>query len=397
MNLRRPRRRRLLLLSTVTLMLSLLAAAIGGTTAAATSHVCVSSFSTSAELAALHFPAITDLVQSIASIIVSPNGAAEPGGDSPEAWPLAALRDAAQGNGTRIWAGLRASPDPATFLAGGTAHVDAAAQRAVQLVAAAGYDGLQIDLEGLRPSSRAAYEGFLASLQRYAAPHNLRLSATVYALKLLGRQAHQSSAYNITRMAQLMTSVFIMGYDLSWLGTPPGTGWKSAGPCAPLDALAQAVEVAVGRTTSDRLVLGLPLYGRLYGCDGAPGAAFRGNCSCAHHNFKKKSVDILAGVVTSTANRAGCTSGWDDASATPFWECARGSGIVAAPNPGGRQQGWYENAKSITAKLNLAAQHNLGGAGFWTGTSANFGSGAAIDRHIWEAIEEFVSVGAPSL
>ncbi len=359
--------------------------------AAATSHVCVSSFSTPAELAALHFPAITDLVQSIAPVVVTPDGAAAPGGDSPKAWPLAALRDAAHGHGTRMWAGLRASPDPATFLAGGAAHVDAAAQRAVQLVVAAGYDGLQVDLEGLRPSSQAAFERFLASLQRYAGPHRLRLSATIYALKLLGRQARQPSAYNLTRMAQLTTSVFIMGYDLSWLGTPAGTGWKSAGPCAPLDALAQAVEVAVGRTAPDRLVLGLPLYGRLYGCDGPPGTAFRGNCSCAEHDFKKKSVDILEGVMMS--NRAGCTGGWDDAAATPFWECASGSGIVGAPSPGGRQQGWYENDQSVTAKLNLAAKHGLGGVGFWTGTSANFGSGAAFDRQIWEAVEEFVSVG----
>ena len=104
------------------------------------------------------------------------------------------------------------------------------------------------------------------------------------------------------------------------------------------------------------------MYGDLYTCDGTSVPAF-GNCSTTVKK-KKKSVDILAAAATGD----GCTTGFNTDAASPFFDCQHGANIPGSGGQGVRQQGWYENLRSITAKLGLANQRRLGGIGLWTGS-----------------------------
>ena len=98
---------------------------------------------------------------------------------------------------------------------------------AARLVVAAGYDGMQLDWEGLQMESKTGLESFVAfcraalrqaaiSAGRSNMPH---LSVTVYMPKLVSRDA---TTYNVSKLAQLADSVFVMGYDLQPLGVPMG-------------------------------------------------------------------------------------------------------------------------------------------------------------------------------
>ena len=347
------------------------------------SHFCVDKFQTAEDWANFRWDAVTDLGQATNTLQVSASGAVRP--EDAAAWPMRDLIAAAHGNSTRITATLHpaSKADAAAFLSQPSPTLSATAATAAQLVVAAGYDGMQLDWEGLQPQSKRGLESFVglcrAALRRAAtaagraAPH---LSVTVYMPKLVSRDA---TTYNVSELSRLADSVFVMGYDLQPLGVPMGQGWRSAGANSPINVLELGLRNALGMGASpESLVLGLPFYGRLYFCDGA-GAASGGAipaCRCAEKNFKKKTVDLL----TAAASR--CTSGFDEASASPWLDCPHGSGIAGVPANATtqHQQAWYESLASMAKKLALVESYGLAGVGVWTahGIAPTSTEGAAV-------------------
>ena len=208
-----------------------------------------------------------------------------------------------------------------------------------------------------------------------------KLLVTVYAPQLLN--AMKRSAYNISLLSKTADFVFIMGYDMTWLGAKEGSGAKEAGPNSPLDGLSAVLKNSVHRWAANpsKLILGLPAYGDLYTCDGDSPPAF-GNCSTRSQK-KKKSVDILAAAATGS----NCIQGFDPQAFSPFFDCADGAHLPGSGARGVRQQGWFENLKSMNAKLDLASSFRLGGVGLWTGGGI-LDSGAGKD--IWNAFVRFL-------
>lgn len=81
---------------------------------------------------------------------------------------------------------------------------------------------------------------------------------------------------------------------------------------------------------ADRLVLGIPLYGR--GCD------------------KYEKNEPFAGIIV----KAGCTELWDDVAKAPYIVDARGSVVLG-----------FENARSITCKRDYIKEKGLKGIMYW--------------------------------
>jgi len=84
--------------------------------------------------------------------------------------------------------------------------------------------------------------------------------------------------------------VFIMGYDMTWLGAKPGSGAHFAGPNAPIDALEKALSLTITThgAAPSKLILGLPWYGRAFTCDGSGSPAYAGTPAAPfrHHHPK---------------------------------------------------------------------------------------------------------------
>ena len=203
------------------------------------SYMCLSKFTTESDLSAVRWDAITDLVQSLNTIQFSASGAIAAA--DPAAWPQLDILRWAHGNATRVTATLHPATkqEAAVFLAKPAALRQATATAVARMVVKAGYDGLQIDVEGLRTQSKAGLESFVgqcaAALSKAAAVAGRAtaptLSVTVYAPKLV---AKDFSVYDVARLGQLANFVFIMGYDMHRLGTRAGKAWQVAGPNAPV-------------------------------------------------------------------------------------------------------------------------------------------------------------------
>ena len=112
-----------------------------------------------------------------------------------------------------------------------------------------------------------------------------------------------------------------------------------------------------------------------------------GNCSCATRNFKKKSLDLIEAVIRSGGR--GCGVGYDNATATPFWDCPHGSAMPGIINPEGlREQAWFENPASFENKTALAKAYGLAGVGAWT--AHGISSGTPFDKAMWGVLERYL-------
>ena len=349
------------------------------------SHAAVSKYTTPEDFAHLRWDAITCLHQYINGLVVNSMG--EVAAQDARSWPMAELVTHAHGNGSAILVSLHATSkrDMAELLAPpvNEAKLKSAAAAAAAMMVSGGYDGISLDFEGLKPESKPGLEAFVAACTAatHSAAPSAHLSTTVYAPKLLA--VGLQGAYNISRLSELADSIFIMGYDMTWKSAHPGAGKYEGGPNSPLDGLSLAVSNAIrwGAPPSS-LILGLPMYGKLFTCDGT-GQPPQGNCSCAEKNAAAKSVDILAAAASSTS----CVKGFDRNAASPFFNCAGGAGISPSP-PGVRQQGWYEDVESFSAKLDLARSQSLRGIALWTAGGVRSDTSLA-GKQIWDAIASY--------
>ena len=376
-----------------------LAVALHSAAATGQSRVAVSKFTTAAQIANLRWDAITHLDQAISPLSVDVNGAVTP--EDPVAWPhMAALVDAAHGNNSLAVLPMHivSKPVAAQLFASpvNTKLLSLIASSAAKQTLDNEYDGLQMDIEGLQSSSKNGYEAFIsltkAALRaeeklRGRAHGSIALSVTLYMPKLT-QSPPDLGTYNITRLTELCDFVFLMGYDMSWTGVKMGT--HEAGPNSPLDGLKLGVANGLeAGANASRLVLGLPLYGKLFTCDGTvPPKA--GNCSCAEKNFHDLTTDIMAAAAASAAADRSCATGYNAQVASAWFDCPHGANIPARPQPKVRQQGWYETQASIAAKVSVARSASLAGIAVWTAGGAD-PSVTAEGKAIWDTIAKYTA------
>ena len=116
---------------------------------------------------------------------------------------------------------------------------------------AADFDGVQIDFEAVSRDDREAFFGFLADLKG-SLPAGKKLSIAVPA-----RTRLVEDAYEYPRIAGIVDRMVVMAYDEHWSTSAPG-------PVASLPWVTRVVDYAKSAVAVDRIVMGLPLYGRAW-------------------------------------------------------------------------------------------------------------------------------------
>ena len=173
---------------------------------AGSSHVSVDKFCSDASIAGLRWDGITHLTQAFAPLGVDAAGTVAPQDATAWAQWSAPLVAAAHGNGTKILLPLHIvdKPTAAQIFATpfNTTLLTSAARAAATLAVAAGYDGIQLDIEGLKKTSAAGFEFFARAVKsalcaQGGGSSSYTLSATVYMPKLV---VGDFGTYNITRL-----------------------------------------------------------------------------------------------------------------------------------------------------------------------------------------------------
>ncbi len=117
--------------------------------------------------------------------------------------------------------------------------------------AAERFDGIQIDFESLYPEDGRAYVDFLSDLKKRI-PHKTLSAAVPVRMNWSAR-----SAYDYAAIADVVDKVFIMAYDQHW-------ETSQAGPISSLSWCDTAAGNATIFIPREKLVMGIPLYGRAW-------------------------------------------------------------------------------------------------------------------------------------
>lgn len=229
-------------------------------------------------------------------------------------------------------------------------------------------DGVNVDIQNVNHLYKDAYTNFVKRMRDKLPGRSISVAV---AANPNGWTTGWHGSYDYEKLAQNSDFLMIMAYDESWYGSSPG-------PVASYSFLKRSIDYALKYTTADKVVAGIPLYGRYW----KAGAAIGGNA------LTQKDVESLLQSYNSTKQYISDTNvqsakvsvviGQDDTKPT-LW----GGRTLDA----GEYEIWYDDAQSVRTKLELSREYGLRGTGTW----------AIGQEHesVWETYADFLAVSPP--
>ena len=201
----------------------------------------------------------------------------------------------------------------------------------VALARSDGVAGIDLDYESLKPADRAPYTAFIRDLASAVHRAGRRLAVTVHAKTSEAGGSAGARSQDWRALGAVVDELRIMAYDHSWPGSPPG-------PVAPSAWVEQVLAFAVKQAPPDKILLGVPTYGYDWARTGTG-----------------KELDWDAATALASRHRADVR--WDEASRSPWFSYQDDKGVDHTV--------WFEDARSMAAKLALMRKYALGGVVVW--------------------------------
>ena len=198
------------------------------------------------------------------------------------------------------------------------------------------YYGLAIDFEYIYPSDRENYNNFLRKTVSRLRPLGYTVT-TALAPKISDTQEgplYEGHDYPVH--GALMDHVILMTYEWGYTYSPPMA-------VAPINEVRRVLNYAVTAIPRQKIFMGIPNYGYNWTLPYQSGTA----------------AQTISNVnAVNLARRVGAQIQYDPIAQAPFFRYY---------DENGRQhEVWFEDARSILAKLTLANEFRLGGVSYWT-------------------------------
>lgn len=198
------------------------------------------------------------------------------------------------------------------------------------------YYGLDIDFEYVYPADRERYNSFLTRITGALKPLGYTIS-TALAPKVGADQVGiLYEAHDYPVHGRLANHVILMTYEWGFTYGPPMA-------VAPLNSVRKVLEYAVTEIPREKILMGIPNYGYDWTLPYVQGTTARTLSNAAAANF---------------ASSIGARIKFDASAMSPFYNYSDSSGKQHVV--------WFEDARSIDAKLRLAHEFALGGVSYWT-------------------------------
>lgn len=198
-----------------------------------------------------------------------------------------------------------------------------------------GCQGVDVDFEYVRAEDAQRYAGFLAQLRRGLIPRGLPLIAALAPKTSAGQPGRLYEGIDYRLIAQAVDFALLMTYEWGNQASPPMA-------VAPLPQVRQVVEYALTEFRPSQLYLGIPNYGYDWTLPFREGGRAR-----------------------SLSNVEAVRLAWNRHAAIRYDEQAQSPWFRYVDDQGAEHEVWFEDARSIKAKLNLAFDYNLYGVGYW--------------------------------
>lgn len=198
-----------------------------------------------------------------------------------------------------------------------------------------GYVGVDVDFEYIRPEDQVGYADFVNRLRETMNENGYRVSVALAPKTSSYQKGLLYEAMDYHLLGQSANTVFLMTYEWGYTYGPPL-------PVAPLSNVRQVLEYALTEIPKEKIVLGIPNYGYSWPLPYERGVT------------KARLIrNVEANVI---AAERGVEIQYDERYQSPFFYYEIG---------GRRYEVWFEDVRSIYAKLQLAAEKDIRGVGYW--------------------------------
>ena len=198
-----------------------------------------------------------------------------------------------------------------------------------------GYRGLDIDFEFVYAQDAGAYAAFVARMREELFPLGLPVIVALAPKTSADQRGDLYEGHNYRLLAQAADLVLLMTYEWGYTYGPPMA-------VAPLPNVRRVVEYALTEMPAGQIYLGIPNYGYDWTLPYRQG-------SRAQSISNQYAVELAA--------RYGVAIRFDERAQSPWFRYT---------DEGGREhEVWFEDARSIRAKLALTQEYGLYGVGYW--------------------------------
>lgn len=198
------------------------------------------------------------------------------------------------------------------------------------------YYGLDIDFEYIYPEDRELYNNFLRKITKRLNDLGY-IVTTALAPKIAADQPgilYQGHDYPVH--GALVDHVILMTYEWGYTYGPPLA-------VAPINEVRKVIDYAITAIPNEKILMGVPNYGYNWTLPYVQGTA-------------AKTISNVAAV--ELAQKEGAVIRYDTTAQAPYFNYYDDNGKEHVV--------WFEDARSIEAKLLLANEYDLGGVSYWT-------------------------------
>jgi spore germination protein len=253
------------------------------------------------------------------------------------------LLRSARSRGTRPVLHLSASTESGQFdsqrarlLLTDAAVQDALTAQLVRQLEEKDLSGVDVDFEYLSADLAEPYAAFLRRLRSLLAPRGRFVWVALAPKTRADQPGLLYEAHDYAALGAAADGCLLMTYE--W-----GYAYGEPMAVAPLPSVREVLDYAVTEIPPEKLFLGVPNYGYDWPLPFVRGAT------------RARSLSNQEAIRLALAY--GAAISYDESAASPHFFYSDGAGTAHTV--------WFEDARSLAAKLSLAAEYGLAGVGFW--------------------------------
>ncbi len=198
-----------------------------------------------------------------------------------------------------------------------------------------GFYGVNIDFEYINPEDKELYNNFIKKLSEVLHLNNLLLSTSLAPKVYKEQPGVLYEAHDYEFHGKYADYVILMTYEWGYSYGPPMA-------VAPLNQVERVLNYAVTEIPSKKILMGIPNYGYDWTLPYQQG---------------RRAQTISNSDAIELARSKGSVIEFDNISMAPFFNYT--------DDDGNSHVVWFEDARSIEAKLKLVEKYDLGGVSYW--------------------------------
>ena len=199
-----------------------------------------------------------------------------------------------------------------------------------------GFAGLDVDFEFLPASLADAYASFLGRLQRVLSPQGWFVWAALAPKTSADQPGLLYEGHNYAKIGAAVDGVLLMTYEWGYTYGPPMA-------VSPLSNVRQVLDYAVTEIPASKILLGISNYGYDWPLPFVQGTT------------KAQSISNQRAIELAVEHHA--VIEYSETDQSPHFRYTDPAGIL--------HEVWFEDARSLSAKLRLIAEYGFKGAGIW--------------------------------